>query len=156
MTQEGRVLGLHTLAPMSMRLRLSVSFLSLRSLFSLLSVMTVRCSSSIMVFLRLRDSRALMRFCSRRSLRLRVLASSSVSPGRAPSPSDPTEPMSSSLISSAVMVIYYVVCFCSASGMNLTPGANNQQEPIAAGVFIDGSRPRLSEKNRTNYQNREG
>lgn len=58
------------LLPISDRLDLRDWFRPFRSLFSAVSVMTVRWSSSIMDFFRFLDSRALMRFCSRRSLRL--------------------------------------------------------------------------------------
>lgn len=65
-----RRLDARTFRPMPVRFDRRDLFRPLRSLFSTVSVMTVRWSSSIIDFFRFLDSRALMRFCSRRSLRL--------------------------------------------------------------------------------------
>mmetsp|Transcript_14884 Transcript_14884/g.22303 ORF Transcript_14884/g.22303 Transcript_14884/m.22303 type:complete len:251 (-) Transcript_14884:94-846(-) len=65
--------------PIPMSWRLNHSFLSFISLLSLERPMTVRCNSSIMVFFRLRLSRAEIRFCSSLSRRFRSLFSSDVS-----------------------------------------------------------------------------
>ena len=65
------------LVPISTNSLRSVSLRSFNSLFSRLSVITVRWSSSIIFFFRFRDSRAEMRFCSRRSRRLPPLVASS-------------------------------------------------------------------------------
>jgi len=57
-------------SPISVRFDRRDRFRPFSSLFSDVNPMTVRCSSSIMDFFRFLDSRALMRFCSRRSFRL--------------------------------------------------------------------------------------